>query len=294
MNVWVKRAALAGLVLLTLAGGFVAIAWWRADLAMARTYTVRDAPLPMQTADAARGRYLYETRGCSDCHGADGSGIMQLDAGPVAQIHAANITPTGLAGRYDADRLGAVIRHGVHDDGTTLVFMPSMDWSQMTDNDVADLVAYVLQMPPAGKVHPRSTLGPLGRVLWFTGKAATLLPATVIDHRPRTRPVIAMSASAEYGKYLVAMCRGCHGRDLTGGIDLGPGEPRSANINMARGGLAGWQQADFMQAMHSGRRPDGRQLADIMPWRAIGKMKQTEREAIWAYLSRPQDTAAAE
>lgn len=294
MIVWLRRVGALLLVLVAAVAVFVGVAWWRSNAAMAHAYSISDAPLPMAAADVARGEYLFETRGCADCHGADGRGTLVMDAGPVAQVHAANITPAGLRGRYDASRLAAAIRHGVRADGTSLIFMPSMDWSELSDRDTADLTAYVLQLPSVAVSHPASRLGPLGRILWFTGKAGGLLPATVIDHSPRLRPEVAIAANAEYGEYLVAMCRSCHGPQLAGGVDLGPGEPKSANINMARGGLAGWTRDDFLHAMHTGIRPDGRKLADIMPWRAVAAMKPVEQDAIWAYLSRSRNTGAAE
>ena len=264
-----------------------AFAWWRAGAELAKVYTITDAPLPMADADLDRGRHLFASRGCAECHGADGHGEFDIDAGPIFQARSANISPTGLGDRYDADSLGVVIRHGIRDDGTPLVFMPTMDLADMSDRDTADLVAYVQTLQPVGAPRERSHIGPLGRVLWLFGKIDPLLPATVIDHSPRQRSAPVAAATAEYGAYLVPMCQGCHLPDLTGGLEIEPGAPKSANINGAKGGLAGWNETNFINAMRSGKRPDGTAIANVMPWRTVGAMNDTELRALWAYMSSP-------
>ncbi len=287
MGIWLRRLGMLVLVLVVGVAGVFGVAYWRSEAAIAKTYAIDDAPLPLADADLARGEHLYVSRGCSDCHGKDGAGTLDISAGPVFRAVGANISPTGLGGRYDAAKLAAAIRHGVRADGTTLIFMPSYDYSELSDRDTADLVAYTLQLPPAGEPREASELRPLGRLLWLLGKADELLPAGMIDHRPRDRSAPEAIASAAYGAYLVAVCQGCHRPDLMGGMELEPGKPKSSNINGARGGLQGWTQADFVRAMREGRRPDGRAIDEVMPWRTLGTMTDTELEALWAYLQAP-------
>jgi len=287
MKKWLRRLAMLVLILVVGAGLLVGVAWWRSDAALARVYVVEDAPLPMADADLERGRHLYASRGCAECHGADGGGGFNLDASPVFHALASNISPSGLADRYDADALGRAIRHGIRDDGTTLVFMPSPDWAEMSDRDTADLVAYVQTLAPVDSPRERSRIGPLGRVLWLFGKADPLLPATIIDHSPRQRGAPVAAATSEYGAYLGQMCQGCHQPTLIGGLEIEPGAPKSANINRASGGLPGWSEQDFIDAMRSGKRPDGSAIAGIMPWRTVGAMNDTELGALWAYMSQP-------
>lgn len=104
------------------------------------------------------------------------------------------------------------------------------------------------------------------------------------------------AATAEYGAYLVPMCQGCHLPALTGGLEIEPGAPKSANINRAAGGLASWTEAQFIAAMRSGKRPDGTDIASVMPWRTVGAMNDTELKALWAYLGKPSraETTTAE
>jgi mono/diheme cytochrome c family protein len=49
-----------------------AVAWFRSEQAMARTYVVAILPLTMQREPdtLARGAHIFATRGCGDCHGA--------------------------------------------------------------------------------------------------------------------------------------------------------------------------------------------------------------------------------
>lgn len=75
-------------------------------------------------------------------------------------------------------------------------------------------------------------------------------------------------------------CQDCHGRDLHGkqlGVLYAP--------NVTSSGVAGqWSEAEFIAAMRTGQRPDGRRLSDAMPWRAIGQASDEELKQLWAYL----------
>jgi hypothetical protein len=54
-------------------------------------------------------------------------------------------------------------------------------------------------------------------------------------------------------------------------------------------GLGSWTQEQVVNAMQTGRRPDGRELAPIMPWRAYANFTKADAVAIAAYLqSLPQ------
>jgi mono/diheme cytochrome c family protein len=245
------------------------------------------APLTIvRDADTlARGQHLFVSRGCQECHGVNGIGHLVFDAGPVIRLVAPNITPTGLAGRYDADKIAAAIRHGVRADGRALVFMPAEDFAQLSDADTAALVAYVQSLPPSDN-HPGAIqIRPLARLLYFFGKFP-LTPADHIDHTPRQRADLVVAPTAAYGAYLASSCTGCHGADLAGQRIPGvpPDVPPSANLTPDAHGLKGWSEADFIRTLRTGKRPDGRELNPIMPWRSLSQMSDTELQALWAYL----------
>jgi cytochrome c553 len=88
----------------------------------------------------------------------------------------------------------------------------------------------------------------------------------------------------EYGTYLagIAGCTSCHRPDLKGGPSGAPGAPPAADISAA--GLSDWTRADFFRAIREGRRPDGTELSEFMPWRFMADMTDDELDAIWLFL----------
>jgi len=279
--VWIGRAlgALGMIVVLLFAAG-----WLYARHAANKVYVVNDPPLAMPT-DAerlARGEHLFITKGCSDCHGRDGSGLEVVDAGPVFRAIGSNITPPALAAKgYDADRIAAAIRHGVKPDGRPLFFMPAGDFVNLSDADTADLIAYIQNLPPSDSDPGTSTLRPLGWVLHLFGQFPAY-PAAQLDHTPRQRTAPPVAASVEYGAYLAQVCTGCHGTNLAGLPPHAPGAPPAADLTPR--GLQGWSEADFVRVMREGKRPDGRELHPMMPWRTLGQLSDVELQALWLYL----------
>lgn len=277
---WLAKSLLAALMLGT---ALLGAAWLHAREAAQRVHAVDDPALPaLDAADLARGMHLYETRGCSDCHGRDGGGREVMEAGAFGRMVASNITPPALAARgYDAAAIAAAVRHGVRADGTSLLFMPAADWHDLDDADTATLVAYVQSLPPSAHDPGRSELRPLGWVLHLLGKAQPF-PAATLDHTPRARQAPVASASADYGRYLAQTCTGCHGPALRGGIQFAPHLPISVDLGPAR--LGQWSEQDFLRAMREGRRPDGSAIDPFMPWASMGQMSEVELRALWAYL----------
>jgi mono/diheme cytochrome c family protein len=114
--------------------------------------------------------------------------------------------------------------------------------------------------------------------------------------------VLAQSASVERGRYLVTLggCNDCHtpgyffGKpDMTrflGGSEVGfevPGLGVFHGPNLTPDhdtGLGAWSAADIATAITTGRRPDGRILAPIMPWHAFASLTGEDVRAIVSYL----------
>lgn len=279
---WVAR--IAG-VLLVVAVAVFAFGWFKSKAGLERSYVVNDPPLAMRrdAATLERGGHLFATRGCADCHAADGTGHLVLDAGPVFKLVAPNITPGGVLKSYDADQIAASIRHGVKSDGHPMVFMPSGEYAAMSDEDTAALVAYLQSLPASDNNPGTIEIRPLGRVMYALGKLP-LLPAEHIDHRPRARTAPPIAANAEYGAYVAHGCTGCHGANFAGQHVPGtpPSFPNARNLTPT--GLGGWTAADFRRALHEGKRPDGSAIDPFMPWQAYSKMTDVEIDAIWAFL----------
>jgi mono/diheme cytochrome c family protein len=106
----------------------------------------------------------------------------------------------------------------------------------------------------------------------------------------------------ERGKYLAEFggCHDCHtpgyffgkpdmarylggsevGFEIPGlGVFLGPNLTPDKET-----GLGSWSEDQIVAAMTKGQRPDGRELAPIMPWRAFAKLTREDAYAIAAYL----------
>ncbi len=156
--------------------------------------------------------------------------------------------------------------------------MLAQAFSHLSDDDVADMIAYIKSVPPVDKEYPPTRLGPMGWLFLF--QVPDIIPAQVIDHTaPRKEPL--PGVTAEYGEYLTQYCHLCHGPDLAGGTE-GPG----AGVNLTPGGELGtWTEADFMNALRTGVTPTGRTLdPEMMPWKEVGQMTDDEIKAIWLYL----------
>lgn len=275
---------LAG-VLLVLVVALLGFGWVKSENGLKRSYVVNDPPLAVRrdAESIERGRHLFATRGCADCHGADAAGKMVFDAGPVIKLVAPNITPGGVVKAYSADQIAHSIRHGVKADGHPMVFMPSPEYNGMGDEDTAALVAYLQSLPASANNPGTLEIRPLGRVMYALGKFP-LLPAEHIDHAPRARIAPAIAATAEYGAYIAQACTGCHAKDFAGQHVPGtpPSFPNSQNLTPT--GLGNWTSADFRRALREGKRPDGSDINPFMPWQAYSKMTDVEIDALWAFL----------
>ena len=285
MRKFLKWAGFALGLVLVLALAAVGLASWKLSRAASRVYVVQDPPLVVDRSAAAvaRGAHIFATRGCSDCHGKDAGGTLFIDAGPVGVLYAPNLTRTGRLAGHTPDQIAAAIRHGVGVNGHPLVFMPSEDFHEMSDGDVAALAAFLQSAPPSAKASGVSRIGPLGKVLYAVGKFP-LFAAESIDHAPRIRPVPVVAATVDYGAYLANGCMGCHGANFAGQHVPGtpPDFPDSQNLTPA--GIGTWTQADFHRALREGKRPDGTAINTFMPWQAFSGMTDTEIDALWAYL----------
>lgn len=253
-----------------------------------RTYRLSADPIviPVDQASIDRGKYLVESvSACTGCHGQDLAGTFFFDDPAIGQIYSANLTPGqgGVGAEYtDADWVHA-IRHGVRPGGKPLLIMPSQNFYYYSDEDLGAIIAYLKTVPAVDKESPEPSLTLMARVLFALG-AFGKMPAEIIDHTA-THPVApAPGITAAYGEYLLtnSTCRDCHGQQLNGGI-AGPGEPYAPNLTPG-GRLAQWDEAGFVTALKTGMTPDGKRLAEAMPWEYYSGMADDDLKAIWQYL----------
>ncbi len=261
---------------------------FRTDAGMNKAYIIEpeSVPIPVDSAAIARGKHIVDSRGCTDCHGARMEGKVFIDDFAMGKVVATNLTG-GQGGvqkvNSDADWVRA-IRHGIHRSGRPLLVMPSNEYFYLGDEDLACVIAYLKRLPPIDNPLPANNIGPLARVLYPLGKLDQLLPAEMIDHRTRRPVTPAAAVTPEYGEYIAVGCQGCHYPNMEGGPSAVPGYPPAPSLTR-NGNLARWTEADFVQAMRSGKTVDGKELNNAyMPWQVFGKMNDTELRAIWAYL----------
>jgi mono/diheme cytochrome c family protein len=262
-----------------------------------RVVPVQVAPVAYTTDAAAleRGRYLFQTRGCAECHGVNGAGREFINNGKGTRIAGANITPTGMVAKYSPEDWVRTIRHGVKPDGRPVMVMPSEDYNRFTDTDLAALVAYVRSLPPTAGGAAIVDLPLPARVLY----GFDVIPdaAQRINHTLPPATPVASGVTAEHGTYVANMCIGCHGEKLSGGRIPGapPDWPAAANITPGEGSaMVRYKNADaFVNMLQTGKRPDGSPIA-VMPFGSLSKMNDVDMHALYVFLQTVPAKAAGQ
>lgn len=288
MKTWIRRSLLGLATLALLGGGAVLVGEQLALQRSQRHIDVNPQPVALRSDAAAveRGRYLYTSRGCGDCHGADGAGRSFVKADGL-HLAGANITPGegSVVTAYRPLDWVRTLRHGVKPDGTPLRVMPSEDYNRLTDDDLASIVAYVRQLPPARGGAAVVELPLPARVMY----GFSLIPdaADKIDHRLPPSTPVAEGVTVEHGRYVAQMCKGCHGAQLAGGRIPGapPDWPAASRLLPgADSALERYPDAASMVSMFkTGQRPDGTPVR-VMPFEALGQLSDTDARALHLYL----------
>ena len=285
--------------LIVVALALYAWASYAAGRKLARSYSAHtvDFPIPYPSsepdAEAAaleRGKHLVEARyGCGECHGRDFGGGVMIDDPAIGRILGPNLTAGsgGVTAGFRPADWDRIVRHGIKHDGKPAL-MPSVDFREMSDQELSDIVAFIRSQPPVDREVPPPSLGPVGKVLVATGKfrlSADVIGAEGGPHAatpPQAEPTVA------FGRHVASTCMGCHREDLGGGPIVGgdPSWPPAANLTSGPGGIGDWTLAQFSVALRDGKRPDGTALrapmSAMMPY--ARNMTKVELEALWAYL----------
>lgn len=277
--------SLAALALI--AGSIAVAAVLLSERKMHRVVDVRIPTVDFSTIepDLARGQYIFATRGCSECHGVGGEGrVVMDDQSSGFFVAAPSINRGGLAGSCsDSDWVGA-LRHGLKPAGTPLFIMPSEDFAQMADDDVAALIAYIRSLPATPAKQAEIKIPLLVKALYAFGVATDA--AEKIDHT-RPAPARVPDGHHEQGAYVANTCAGCHGGGFAGGKIPGapPSWPAAANLTAAAdGAMARYSSAGaFREMMRSGKRADGTPIA-IMPFESLRAMSDAELDALFGFL----------
>ena len=301
---WKKIGAITILVVIALVVlGITLTIGWRPIIG-AKKRALTDRRFEATPQRLVRGQYLVDgVMGCFGCHtdqdwskpgappvaGKEGSGHVWSDQ-DMPWLIAPNITPdkeTG-AGNWSDDTLARAIREGIGHDGRTLFpIMPYPHYRQMSDEDLASVIAYLRTVPAVRNQLPATKMPfPLNFLMQN-------MPQPI----DAARPVPDQSTPVARGSYLVQMgaCADCHtpqekdqsmpGMDFAGGslMHEPKGDVVSANITPAASGIGYYNDTSFVQAMRIGK-VGARPLHASMPWYFYGKMTDDDLKSMFAFL----------
>ncbi len=224
----------------------------------------------------AEGQRLIHAFGCNGCHRANGGTVADIPN--VARIVAPNLTR--VVHDYSDDEFVRVVRAGVKRDGTSALVMPSREYANISDDDLATMMNYLRHTPILADKQPVDTeIRFMGRVAIAAGKvpfSAKLAPPHLA---PLHRPVATPEAEGEH--LVKAICSHCH--EVTAEHDDGWGTiaPPLALMGQA------YAPADFRKLLRTGKALGDRDLG-LMSEIArddLTHMTDTEIDAIHAYLN---------
>jgi len=247
----------------------------------------RMAPLPILKVDGTpeqirRGQMIADSF-CAGCHTPTLAGAGDIGGHfPIylGSFFPANLTPQGALSHWSDGQIFRAIRNAVGANGNWLAIMSLTNASNLSDDDLHALIAYIRRLPATGAATPEPPdqfnlvgLLMLGSYQFPTGHP---VKADAVITAPAPAP------TAQYGEYILSYqdCRLCHGQDLKGGVagQLGPIGPGMSII-------ANWSREDFIATMRTGKDPSGHEIGEKMPWKPVGKMGDVELTAIYECLT---------
>jgi mono/diheme cytochrome c family protein len=103
------------------------------------------------------------------------------------------------------------------------------------------------------------------------------------------------AGDAKRGEYLakIASCAGCHTEDREGAVPYAGGRALKTPFGTFYGpnitpdhdaGIGNWSEADFIQAMRFGVRPDKAAYFPAFPYPSFTKITDSDLQDLWAYL----------
>jgi mono/diheme cytochrome c family protein len=276
-------------IVVVLGAAAVAYAEFGSRHKLNRVLALNVQPVAAATSLAAleRGKYLFNSRGCAECHGPNGAGKVMIDSGGFF-VKTPNITraeSSVVANFTDLDWV-KVIRHGVKPDNRPLLVMPSEDFARYTNDDVAAVIGYARSLPAAAGTPAEIRIPIPVRLFYALGLVRDA--AEKIDHTlPPPQPVATTDVLA-HGAYVANACMGCHNPYLSGGpIEGGPPNwPPAANLTPgADSAMPRYPTEAAIAAMFKTRkRPDGSAISDVMPFAMLSEFSSEDVSAVYAYI----------
>ncbi len=196
--------------------------------------------------DADRGEYVFALAGGCGCH-TDSAGFLAGDQ----EGNAANITSdaeTGIGDWTDEEIIDA-IRLGVDRDGRRLARMPVEVFSQISDQDMYDMVAYLRTIPAIENE--------------ITDPDTSDLEEFELESDPPARAPTRGLARGEYIAQALAHCGDCHTPPNTAFMAGGPHPGFNFVPNITQDndtGLGEWSEEEIAEFLQTGDKPDGTQI----------------------------------
>ncbi len=256
---------------------------------------------PSQPPDATRGERVFTAGGCASCHaapGAEGTQKIVLTGGRAfasdfGTFYAPNISfganSAGIA-EWSVLNLADALRQGVSPDGQHYYpAFPYTSYRNMTDQDVADLYAYLQTLPASDAPNRPHDVG-------FPFNIRRSLGGWKLLFFREGWVAGADTPELERGRYLVEAlghCAECHTpRNALGGLDIGNWMAGAKNpagngaIPALTPDRLGWTADDVAYFLETGFTPDfdavGGEMADVVENTAA--LTDEDRAAIAAYL----------
>ncbi len=260
--------------------------------------SVADARLATDAEAISRGAYIFNAGGCGACHQPEGTTApiggyeIKVEKPFPSTFHVPNITPdpeTGIGGWTGKDFLLA-LKHG-RKPGGGFYFpaFPYRSYKDMTDQDVLDVGAYLMSLPPVKNSVPPHEL-PAWQFRWMM--AGWNLLANVLEGTEPSIP--ADDPQLKRGAYLaraLGHCGECHtprnalgmmqrNHEYAGIKDIAP------DIDPA--GIGHWTTDDFMGLLEFGITADfeyvGGEMADVVKHTSV--LTEDDRRAYAAFFTR--------
>lgn len=221
---------------------------------------------PADSAELMRGEYLTRAADCIACHTASPqhpyAGGVPFKT-PFGTVYSTNITPderAGIGSFTDAEFISAV-REGVSKRGRLYPAMPYTSYTQLTDDDIKAIRAYLSTVRKDATQPPANTLPFPFNQRW------SMVFWNLLNFRSeRFHPDPAKSAEWNRGAYLVgalAHCQECHTpRNIALGLRDKPlagaqlGNWTAYNITSDKtAGIGAWRDADIVSYLRDGVAP---------------------------------------
>ncbi len=257
--------------------------------------SVADAPLPTGPEAIARGQYIWNAGGCGACHQRDGAegptGGYEIDNPYGGKFHVPNITPdkeTGIAGWTGKDFLLA-LKHGRKPSGGFYwPAFPFRSYKDMKDEDVLDVGAYLMSLPPINhKVAPHDL--PVWQL--SIGMAGWNILAPIMEGK--SEPV-SDDPKVQRGAYLARVlghCGECHTPRNALGMMQRNHEFEGSTIvkkQIDAGTMSGWSTEEFTFFLETGSTQSfdvvGGEMADVIEHTKL--LSPEDKEAYAAFFTR--------